>query len=72
MGLTDKLWDGITTVIKMNDKIERMNETIKSHQQKYENLNERLIRLEMAMQFMARQHNGPQVLDLTMDERPRS
>ena len=29
MGVTDKLWDAITTVIKMNDKVERMAETIK-------------------------------------------
>ncbi|TCV88094.1 hypothetical protein [Sulfurirhabdus autotrophica] len=24
MGVTDKMWDAITTVIKMNDKVERM------------------------------------------------
>lgn len=34
MGITDKMWDGITTVIKMNDKVERMMDTIKIQQQK--------------------------------------
>ncbi len=34
MGITDKMWDAITTVIKMNDKIERMAGTMKSQQEK--------------------------------------
>lgn len=34
MGVADKMWDAITTVIKMNDKVERMAETIKTQQQK--------------------------------------
>ena len=59
MGVTDKMWDAITTVIKMNDKVERMTEVIKTQQQKIESMNERLIRLEMALQLgMARQNNA--------------
>lgn len=46
MGVTDKMWDAITTVIKMNDKVERMTDMIKIQQQKIESMNERLIRLE--------------------------
>jgi hypothetical protein len=51
MGITDKMWDAITTVIKMNDKVERMAGTIKSQQQKIENLTERVIRLETALEI---------------------
>ncbi len=59
MGVTDKMWDAITTVIKMNDKVERMTDLIKTQQQKIESMNERLIRLEMALQLgMARQSDA--------------
>jgi hypothetical protein len=34
MGVTDKMWDAITTVIKTNDKIERLAATIISQKQK--------------------------------------
>ena len=51
MGVTDKMWDAITTVIKMNDKIERVAETVKVQQQKIEMMNERLIRRETALQL---------------------
>ncbi len=51
MGVTDKMWDAITTVIRMNDKVERLSGTVKSQQDKIENLTERLIRLEAALQF---------------------
>lgn len=64
MGVTDKMWDGITTVIKMNDKVERMMDTIKSQQQKIESMNERLIRLEVAFQLGIGRTNEPQVKTL--------
>ena len=51
MGVTEKMWDAITTVIKMNDKVERMAATIISQQQKIENLTERMIRLETALEI---------------------
>lgn len=51
MGVTDKMWDAITTVIKMNDKVERLAGTIKSQQDKIENLTGRIIRLEMALEI---------------------
>jgi len=46
MSVTEKMWDAITTVIKMNDKVERLAGTVKNQQDKIENLTERLIRLE--------------------------
>ncbi len=51
MGITDKMWDAITTVIKMNDKVERMAGTMKSQQEKIENLTGRVIRLETALEI---------------------
>ena len=49
MGITDKMWDAITTVIKMNDTMERLAGTVKTQQDKIENLAGRIIRLEMAL-----------------------
>ncbi len=59
MGVTDKMWDAITTVIKMNDKVERMAATITSQQQKIENLTERVIRLETALEIGLSQLSSP-------------
>ena len=46
MSVTEKMWGAITTVIKMNDKVERLAGTVKNQQDKIENLTERLIRLD--------------------------
>ncbi|MDO8413053.1 MAG: hypothetical protein Q7S51_04590 [Gallionellaceae bacterium] len=51
MGVTDKMWDAITTVIKMNDKVERLAGAVKTQQDKIENLTERMIRLETALEI---------------------
>jgi hypothetical protein len=51
MAITDKMWDAITTVIRMNDKVERMAATMVTQQQKIESLTERVIRLETALEI---------------------
>lgn len=51
MGMTDKMWDAITTVIRMNDRVEQMANTIKMQQAKIEGLTERVIRLETALEI---------------------
>jgi hypothetical protein len=51
MSVADKMWDAITTVIKMNDKVERLAAAIITQQQKIESLTERLIRLETALEI---------------------
>lgn len=58
MGVTDKMWDAITTVIKMNDKVERMAATIVTQQQKIETLTERVIRLETALEIGLARSSG--------------
>ena len=51
MGVTDEMWDAITTVIKMNDRVERMAAAMKTQQEKIEQLNERMIRLETVLEI---------------------
>lgn len=58
MSVTDKLWDAITTVIRMNDKVERMAGAMVTQQQKIENLAERVIRLETALEIALSRSGG--------------
>ncbi|MBA2352006.1 MAG: hypothetical protein H0V78_09550 [Burkholderiales bacterium] len=51
MAIADKLWDASATVIKMNDKIERMAGQMHTQQQKIEDLTGRVIRLETALEI---------------------
>jgi len=51
MGITDKMWDALTKVIRMDDKVERLAGTVKDQQIKIENLTERVIRLETALEI---------------------
>ncbi len=52
MNVVEKMWNGITTVIKMNDRVERLAEATKLQQQRIENLAERVVRLETALEIM--------------------
>ena len=54
MGVSDKIWDALATVIKMNDKIITLSKTIENQQAKIENLTERLIRLETTIELLMR------------------
>lgn len=51
MGLTEKMWDAMTRVIRMDDKVERLAAATKEQQTKIENLTERVIRLETALEI---------------------
>ncbi len=51
MALSDRFWEALTTVIKMNDKVERLAELTKSQQAKIEDLTARVIRLETALEI---------------------
>ena len=52
MGIADKMWDALATVIRMNDKIEGMSKTIVAQQTKIEDLTGRLIHLEATLQVL--------------------
>jgi hypothetical protein len=59
MGVAEKTWDAITTVTKMNGKVERMAAMIVTQQQKIATLTERDIRLETALEIgLARGGSG--------------
>lgn len=60
MSVAEKMWDALTTVIKMNDKVERMAASMKAQQAKIESLTERVIRLETALEIALSQR-GPKV-----------
>ena len=51
MGVSDKLWDALTTVIKMNDRVVAMSAQMQAQQQKIEDLTGRMIRLETALEI---------------------
>ena len=51
MGVTDKMWDALTTVIKMNDKVEQLAGVVVAQQTRIEGLTERVIRLETALEI---------------------
>lgn len=51
MGVTDKMLDGITRVIRMDAKVEGMAATIKEQQARIEDLTGRVIRLETALEL---------------------
>jgi hypothetical protein len=51
MSVTEKMWDAITTVIRMNDRVERLASTLVGQQAKIENLTERVVRLETALEI---------------------
>ena len=63
MGVTEKLWDALTTVIKMNDKVERLAGTVVTQQQKIEQLTERVIRLETALEIALATRSGPRRIE---------
>ena len=51
MGIADKMWDGITRVIRMDAKVEGLAATIKDQQARIEDLTGRVIRLETALEI---------------------
>lgn len=53
MGVTERVWGALTSMIKLEDKVTRQNEAIKVQQAKIENLTERIIRLEAQLELLA-------------------
>ena len=58
MGVAEKMWDALTTVIKMNDKIERLAGAAKSQQERIEDLTARVVRLETALEIALAQRGA--------------
>ena len=58
MGISEKVWDVLTRVIKMDDKVERMADTIKGQQVRIEDLTIRVVRLETALEIALSSQKG--------------
>ena len=61
MSATEKMWEAVTRVIRMDDKVERLAEVVKDQQARIENLTERVIRLETALELALSSRTRPQL-----------
>jgi len=52
MGVTERIWGALTSVIKLEDKVTRQAEALKSQQVKIEDLTARVIRLETQLDLL--------------------
>jgi len=52
MGVTEKVWGALTAMIKLEDKVDRQAEAMKSQQLKIEDLTGRVIRLEAQLELL--------------------
>ena len=52
MGVTDKIWGALTSMIKLEDKVNRQAEAMKTQQLKIEDLTGRVIRLEAQLELL--------------------
>jgi hypothetical protein len=52
MGVSEKIWGALTAVIKLEDKVNRQSEAMKSQQMKIEDLTGRVIRLEAQLELI--------------------
>ena len=52
MGVTDRVWGALTSVIKLEDKVSRQAEAMKTQQVRIEDLTGRVIRLEAQLELL--------------------
>ncbi len=52
MGVTDRVWGALSSMIKLEDKINRQSEAMKLQQQRIEDLTGRVIRLEAHLELL--------------------
>lgn len=60
MSVVDKMWEGITRVIKMETKVEGLSAAVVDQQKRIENLTGRIIRLETVMEIALATQGGNQ------------
>lgn len=51
MGISEKMWEGISRVIRMDAKVESLANAVKDQQARLEGLTGRIIRLETALEI---------------------
>lgn len=52
MGVTEKVWAALTSIIKLEDKVDRQADAMKAQQVKIEDLTGRVIRLEAQLELL--------------------
>jgi hypothetical protein len=52
MGFPERIWAALTSVIKLEDKVERQAEAMKGQQARIEDLTGRVIRLEAQLELL--------------------
>ena len=52
MGVTERVWGALTSIIKLEDKVTRQADALKSQQAKIEDLTGRVIRLETQLELL--------------------
>jgi cell division protein FtsB len=52
MGVSDKVWGALTSIIKLEDRVNRQAEAMKAQQARIEDLTGRVIRLEAQMDLL--------------------
>ena len=52
MGVTDKVWGALASMIKLEDKVNRQAEAMKAQQARIEDLTGRVIRLEAHLELL--------------------
>ncbi len=52
MGVTEKIWGALTSVIKLEDKVNRQADAMKGQQARIEDLIGRVIRLEAQLELL--------------------
>lgn len=52
MGVAERVWSALTAMIKLEDKVSRQSEAIRSQQTRIEDLTERVIRLEAQLELL--------------------
>lgn len=63
MGISEKMWEGISRVIRMDAKVESLASAVKDQQSRIEDLTGRIIRLETALEI---------ALSVRVDKPPRN
>lgn len=52
MGVTDKVWGALSSMIKLEDRVNRQAEAMRTQQMKIEELTGRVIRLEAQLELL--------------------
>lgn len=52
MGVTDRVWGALTSMIKLEDRVSRQADAVKTQQTKIEDLTARVIRLEAQLELL--------------------